>query len=794
VRRALLAAAAAAVVSGAPAAPAARAAPAAPYGYLSAPTDQLAVPGVVPGALVTPEGWVYTGRGELRFALDGRAVRVRDRTWRDPREPVLRGAVERDGLRVELEWLAARAPAAHVSVRAVVVNGGRRARTIRWRAALRHGGGAFRFLRPAVPAFPGLYDQPGVGPEAPWAVGSDAGGAGRSDAGDAGSAPRGDAGDGGGAGSSGAASRDGAPLAVLPAPAALGDGADAVAATAVRRLRPGGRAVLDHVVWLEPASAPAPRHAAARGQHAADWRDALAGSLRIDVPEAKVGDAFDAALVQLLQSRYRRPDGQWVQTVNKLQYHAFWLRDAAIQTHALDLAGLHRAAREDLGFFATWQRDDGQWLSRMGQLDGHGQALWALGEHARRTRDAAFAREWLPRVERAMTWLRDARARDPLGLVPPSDPRDNELVAGHLAGDQAWAVAGAEAATDLAALAGDTARAARFRAEAADLRAVVAERFREAAARGSASAAHGPASGASDTGARGTGVRGAGARGTGASDTGARDAGASGSGARGSGGGVPPALDAPGGRDWGNLWISWPTRALAPNDPLVTATLRAHRARWREGIATYGPRSLHGYLGFRALETHLQRGEQAEVVRGLYAHLAHTTATHGGFEIGIRPYGRRASRDNLAPHGWFAAELVALVRNLLVRETGDGGLELGGAIPPAWLRPGTRATRVANASTPHGRVDFTLTPRRGGARLRWSGPAGVPLRWRLPDGRRLTLPGARGTTTARFTLPRRPPTFASTVAALQRAYCVRRLSPPADSRRRRCRSSSTSTR
>jgi len=715
VRRALLAAALAAGAWGAPAFASAE-----PYGYLSAPTDQLGVPGVVPGALVTPEGWVYTGRGELRFALDGRAVRVVHRTWERPRVPVLTGSLSRPGLRVRLRWLAEDGA---VHVRATVTNAGRRARVVRWRAALRHGGGAFRFRRPAVPAFPGLYDQPGVGPEAPWSV------------------------------EGATVLRDGVPLATLPAAARRAASPDVVAASASRRVAAGARTHFDHVVVLEPGA-----HGgfdAARARTAALWSSRLGGSLRIDLPEAKVEEAFDAALVQLLQSRYRRPDGQWVQTVNKLQYHAFWLRDAAIQTHALDLAGLHGAARENLGFFATWQREDGQWLSRTGQLDGHGQALWALGEHARRTRDAGFARAWLPRVERAMTWLREVRARDPLGLVPPSDPRDNELVAGHLAGDQAWALAGAEAATDLAALAGDAALAERFRAEAADLRAVVARRFGEAAARGGRGACR-----ASRSGARG--------------------------------GGVPPALDAPGGRDWGNLWISWPTLALAPRDPLVTATLRAHRAGWREGIATYGPRSLHGYLGFRALQTHLQRGEQPAVVRGLYAHLAHTTATHGGFEIGVRPYGSRASRDNLAPHGWFAAELVALVRNLLVRETGDG-IELAGAVPPAWLRPGTRPTRVSGASTPHGPVSFTLIPRRGGAHLRWSVPSGVPVHWRLPDGRRVALAGPRGAMTARFGLPRRVPTFASTVAALRRAYCARRLSPPADSRRRSCRSSSTST-
>ena len=36
-------------------------------GFLAEPTDQLAVPGLVAGAEITPEGDVYTGSAELRF-------------------------------------------------------------------------------------------------------------------------------------------------------------------------------------------------------------------------------------------------------------------------------------------------------------------------------------------------------------------------------------------------------------------------------------------------------------------------------------------------------------------------------------------------------------------------------------------------------------------------------------------------------------------------------------------------------------------------------------------------------
>jgi hypothetical protein len=296
-------------------------------------------------------------------------------------------------------------------------------------------------------------------------------------------------------------------------------------------------------------------------------------------------------------------------------------------------------------------------------------------------------------------------------------------------------VAGARAAADLARLAGDEARATAWAGEAEALRAAV----RAAAARAAA----------------------------------------------GAGGAIPPALDRAGGRDWGNLWAAWPTGALDPRDPLVTATLRATRRTWREGIATWGP-SLHGYLGFRVLQTELRRGARRSVVDGLYAHLAHTTATHGGFETGTRPWGRRDVGANLTPHGWFAAELVALVREALVHDDA-GGIALHEALPPAWLRPG-RPTEVRGAPTRFGRVDVTLVPRAGGATLRWSAPEGVPLTWRVPLGvrdvrapgleagaTRLRLPAARGELRLRWRLvaPEAQPSLARTVRALREGYARR---------------------
>ena len=666
-------------------------------GFLAAPTDQLAVPGLLAGAEITPEGRVYTGAAEYAF---GYGPRLRD--WNVPtrervagRYPILVATTTAGAVRYTLTTLidtVGGEPVVFVHVEAR----NRSSRAARWRAGAprrcgRAGGASRAAATPTASRARRRRRSP--------------------------------------ASTSSPASRSRRALATRPAAARSPATAACSTPTRARRRRcapaparaasaatrfgrsdyrlplaPGATRTVDVRIPVTPramtrseiAALRTTSFAAHRAAVLAGWRATLAPAVALELPEPAVQDAFEASVVQLLEPRYRLADGTWVQTVNKLQYHSFWLRDTAIIAQALDLAGLHVPAAEDLAFFSAWQRPDGLFISRPGQLDGFGQALWGLGEHVRLTGDAAFATAWLPAVQRAVGWLREARAGDPLGLVPPSDPGDNELVAGHLPGDDFWAVAGLDAAAALAAAAGRGDLAADWRGERDALRTATVAAVR----------AHG--------------------------------------------GPIPPALDAPGGHDWGNLWAAWPYPVLAPGDRQVTATLRSARRNFAEGIATYGD-SLHGYLGFRVFQTELARGEQRHAVDGLYASLAHLTATDGCFELGTRPYGRRLIADDLAPHAWCSAEIVALVRNMLVRERG-GGIQLLAAPSPRWLGHGRRLA-LRGAPTAHGRVDVALRSTRRTATLRWHAPAGVPVSWTVPAGARGVRVGGRAVSGRLVRLP-----------------------------------------
>ncbi len=738
-------------------------------GFLSAPTEQLAVPGMPAGAEVTPEGDVYTGWAEyeLRF---GRHLRWWDqptRTLPDPGVPLLSSALADGPVRYTVRLFAvpvAGIPVAYETVTAA--NGSGRPQEARVAMLLAysrgrqiHGPhgmltGAFRYERPVSGATPGADEQPGQrfsGAFEYSVAGRDLDRSGLLLA-------RGPA----------APSRTLATPA-LSTPTAPHDGKmfsvrlgahDSVSFTWQIPLDPPpAGADADHALDAVPL-------VAARAALRSLWAGQQAGMMGIEVPEAKVDATYRAAIVQMLESRIQTPTG-WEQSPNRLQYRSFWIRDAAIETEALDLAGLHAAAAQNLSFIDAFQQADGLFISQAGQYDGWGEALWALAQHAELAQEPAYAAAQLGRIGAAIGWLSAASAADPLGLLPASNPDDNELAYGHITGDDLWAAAGLRSAiaaamqvgqegseivtpagqgagataTSVGQSVGAVATPAEANADAAAWTAV--DRRFEAALDSAIAAAV------------------------------ARE------------GHIPPVLDAKGGQDWGNYWAAFPVQVLGARSPAVTATLRWARARMAEGLATYlGGSELHDYLGFRIFQTELAAGDASDAIAGLYAELVHTTATDGGWETGITPFGGRSSATNLAPHGTFAAEYVALLRNMLVADTPAGGVRLLAGASPAWLGPGQHIA-VTAAPTDHGTISFTERSSRHTETLTWHGALanGTPLSWALPawardahtasgpvSGGAIALHGDSGSLTVVFEGNRPAQSYTRAVAALNAAY------------------------
>jgi hypothetical protein len=712
-------------------------------GFISQPTEQLALPGLAPSGEITPQGDLYTGWAEYELSIGSPLRRWNQPTRVLPAPSVPRyvSRLVRDGVsytQAVFTIPVAGQPVTYLDLTARDV--GPTDATARVALALAysrgptitgfHGvpTGAYRYERPALSTGDGYFFQLGQAFDSSWSYQID----GRD------------------------VVRDGLLLARAPrdarilstAPSGSPDGLHARQEYR-RRLAPGDQATWSWQIPLRPpaAGAGADRALDAVGRPDAEarlntlWRRQERGMTQITVPEKRVNAVYDANVAEMLQSRYRSPRG-WVQAVNRLQYQSYWIRDSAVDTVALDQVGLHAAAAQNLAFLAHWQQPDGLYISRSGQQDGVGQALWELDEHALLANSPAFASQQLPHVTAAVDWIDRASASDSLGILPPSTVADDEFLAGaHITGDDVWAAVGLRSAVALARLAGQPTVAARTQA--------IDNRFEgglhHALRRTFARTGH-----------------------------------------------ITPALDQPGGMDWGNYGLAYPLPIVAPGSPMVRATIRWERTHSREGLPTYAG-ELHDYLGFPVDEAELGSGDVVAALTGFYAELAHTTASGYGWEDGPTPYGRRDSNLNLTPHGTFSGQFVTLLRNLLVRDDGDA-VDLLSGVSPAWLKAGDRIA-VRDAPIHRGEISFRLSMSRSAASatMQWRrhGPADGALRWMLPywvararsaTGRWVTryvrLGGRVGSLTLRWSARAPALSAASAAASLNGAYRAHGRIPP----------------
>ncbi|MGO8736577.1 MAG: hypothetical protein ACLQVM_27725 [Terriglobia bacterium] len=641
--------------------------PGQPFTYASAPTDQMTVLDAPLGTEITPEGYLYTGYGELMFLMGNppKAASQRTRTLEKGYLPVFHYAYRDGALQYELTTFAHSSPVKGEGrrllnfVRIAVVNSGTTARTSYFNVAFRYTGkvdepngqGNHRFYRPSIPAKPGDYSQPGVKFDPEWTYEF------RDDL----------------------AIRAGkvvyefttssqptrwltcTQLYTRPEKMNVLPDTPVLMVQYALHLPPGGRESLVLKMPVQPiaegdTSALSELRATdfdtARAATVDDWEKILGRGVQIQLPEKKVSDTFRASLVYDLMARDHAGE-DYIQTVNKLQYHAFWLRDGAHIMSAYNVAGYPDLVRQSLRFFLKFQEPNGLFISQQGQYDGWGQTLWAFGRYYRFSHDRAFAEEVFPAVQRAMKWLHAARQADPLHLMPATNPRDAEFtrVAAHVAGHNFWALAGLRGAVVLANAVGATTDAKEYQAEYDDYYQALFKKLDVVVLK--------------------------------------------------TGGYVPPGLDVPGGQDWGNMDTLYPEILMPPFDPKVAGTLKQVRSKYGEGLMTYAG-WLHHYITMKNTEAELIRGEQQQVLRDLYTILVHTSSTQAGWEVGPLPWSTCDFGGDLAPHGWFAAEYVILLRNMLIREQ-NGELHLLSALSPEWCKPGDEI-EVANAPTEFGSV------------------------------------------------------------------------------------------
>ena len=414
------------------------------------------------------------------------------------------------------------------------------------------------------------------------------------------------------------------------------------------------------------------------------WTDFVLRQAPLHFPEAKVQEYLVANTITNLLACDRVGDDLYP-TVNKFQYHSFYgggnVNDIL---RALEIMGQTDLCREGLLFLARQQKPDGSFRLEF-YPEGFwwemwGYNLWGFWRHYELTRDEGFLQAVYPVTVRAMAWQAEIAAQDAEGLWPPATIADDAYLKNcRQTGQCMWGLVGLRSAVKLAQALGNAADEARFQGQHDRFRAAFDRLLDQQTAL--------------------------------------------------TGGYIPPALERTTlGNDWDNLLLVYPELLLDPLDERVAKTLAVVRGKYQEGVLGYTwpcavgregeefifneQPGLHYWQTPNNTQTSLVRGtpeDQEWAVREVYAMLLHSSSTHMIGEFGTIPWSTRDCSHvyNLIPQGTSAAKLIQALRNMLVREQGED-LWLLSALSPEWIRPG-QVVEVRDEPSSFGPLSLTLT-------------------------------------------------------------------------------------
>jgi hypothetical protein len=407
------------------------------------------------------------------------------------------------------------------------------------------------------------------------------------------------------------------------------------------------------------------------------WTNTVEKKSPLNIPEEKVQQTLLANTIYSLLA-IDKVNNDYIPNVNKFQYHTYFPTDTSLMAVSLDDMGQTSIAKNILLYGLKAQRPDGSIVLEHELWESFGHILWAWNRHYVLSKDNAFLAQVYPGVVKSMNWEINITAKDSLGLIPPASIFDDaQLKDCHQTGQDLWTLIGIQSAIQMAEAFGKTDDAARFQNEYQRFRTAFDKALVAQTAK--------------------------------------------------TGGYVPPSLDHTlNGNDWDNLHLLYPMPLFDLSDPKVAATDKRVRATFKEGILPYVlPYALseeNGKYKFDELarlhywhtpdiaENELVQGRpeaEKEIVEDLYALLLHTTSTHATQEFGTYPWSTRDyMAQNILPDGSTSAVLVELIRNMLVREY-KNELHLFSAVSPDWLGAG-KSIGVTDEPTNFGPVSASM--------------------------------------------------------------------------------------
>jgi hypothetical protein len=197
----------------------------------------------------------------------------------------------------------------------------------------------------------------------------------------------------------------------------------------------------------------------------------------------------------------------------------------------------------------------------------------------------------------------------------------------------------------------------------------------------------------------------------------------------------------------------WPIRSLQgePAIDLLRSSFTAYYQAWLEpqrGGYRHVEDTLWPYGGLGIAHAMLRLGvlDRAQQVLdwtldhqtlpGTYAWGEAINPRTGGLELGDMP------------HSWAAAELISLLRDMVVAEQ-DGVLFVNSGTPDAWLLPGKHIV-LRSAPTEYGLVNISLTRSEAELTVRLEGVPPAGWRVRIPGRPDAILPSGSQTLVVRY--------------------------------------------
>ncbi len=441
---------------------------------------------------------------------------------------------------------------------------------------------------------------------------------------------------------------------------------------ALYRLKPGAKKELDINVPLENTGT---RERVPGSQKA--WNRALQDTAALNIPDKRMQFIYDAAVRSLLLlSADDVVPGPYT-------YKRFWFRDACLMLHAMLALGLKDRCEKQMDLFPGRQKYSGYFHSQEGEWDSNGQVLWLMGRYQELT-GRTIKQNWWTAMEKAVKWIDRKRMTSVkkhlhAGLLPAGFSAEHLGPNDFYYWDNFWSLAGLCAAAQTAIKGSDetlakyiTSIADRYHQDIQNSISGIPERKKQ--------------------------------------------------------GGIPASpyrrMDA---GAIGSLVADYPLHLYPVGSPeiLNTARFLMRNCFYQGGFFQDMIHSgINAYLTLDIAQTLLRHQEPG--LRELVRAVVDMASPTGQWPEAIHPFtGGGCMGDG--QHGWAAAEWVMMIRNMFVREEGNGLILFSGVFPE-WIMYGQEVS-FGPAPTPYGEVSLALF-RENGKDFAW-----IDGQWRgdVPD-------------------------------------------------------------